>query len=85
MAEKGQDARRVARVRIEIRLPPAFPARYRDAILRAVDQCKVKRHILEPPEFAVTAVAPGDIPAVGAAPPVLAAGPAAKSSPTLYQ
>jgi putative redox protein len=69
-AEKGEDARRVARVRIEIRLPPAFPARYRDAILRAVDQCKVKRHILEPPQFAVTAVASSDIPAVDAAPPV---------------
>lgn len=83
-AEKGEDARRVARVRIEIRLPSAFPARYRDAILRAVDQCKVKRHILEPPEFAVTAVASGDILAV-AAPPVLEMGPAAKTSPTLYQ
>lgn len=83
-AEKGEDARRVARVRIEIRLPPAFPARYRDAILRAVDQCKVKRHILEPPEFAVTAVASGGILAAGAA-PALETGPAARTSPALYQ
>jgi ribosomal protein S12 methylthiotransferase accessory factor len=59
-AEKGEDGRRVARVRIELRLPPAFPARYHDAILRAVDQCKVKRHILEPPQFEVTAVSAGD-------------------------
>jgi putative redox protein len=69
-AEKGDDARRVALIRIEIRLPPAFPARYRDAILRAVDQCKVKRHILEPPQFEVTAVTSKDATAVEAAPPV---------------
>jgi ribosomal protein S12 methylthiotransferase accessory factor len=80
-AEKGDDARRVARVRIEIRLPPAFPARYRDAILRAVDQCKVKRHILEPPQFEVTAVASKDVPAVEAAPEPV---PASKT-PELYQ
>jgi ribosomal protein S12 methylthiotransferase accessory factor len=61
-AEKGEDGKRVARVSIEIRLPAAFPDRYRDAILRAVDQCKVKRHILEPPQFAVTAVPSRDIP-----------------------
>src|SRR5450759_1219524 len=68
IAEKGEDAGRVARVLIEVRLPPAFPARYRDAILRAVDQCKVKRHILEPPQFAVTAVNSRDVSAMEAAP-----------------
>ena len=83
-AEKGEDARRVARVSIEIRLPLAFPARYRDAILRAVDQCKVKRHILEPPQFAVTAVASRGLPAVEAVPPVPETVPAARISP-LYQ
>src|SRR5450756_583556 len=73
-AEKGDDARRVARIRIEIRLPQAFQARYRDAMLRAVDQCKVKRHILEPPQFEVTAV-----PAVEAAPPAPEPVPAPKT------
>ena len=68
-AEKGDDPKRVARIRIEIRLPPAFPEKYRDAILRAVDQCKVKRHILEPPRFDVTAVTSKDLPPVDAAPP----------------
>jgi ribosomal protein S12 methylthiotransferase accessory factor len=55
--EKDGDGKRIARIRIDIKLPPAFPAKYRDAILRAVDQCKVKRHILEPPRFEVTASA----------------------------
>lgn len=53
--EKSEDGKRVARIRIEITLPPAFPEKYREAILRSVDQCKVKRHILEPPEFEVSA------------------------------
>ena len=44
---------RVARIRIDVRLPPAFPDKYRPAILRAIDQCAVKRHIVEPPEFEV--------------------------------
>jgi putative redox protein len=83
-AEKGNDAKRVARIRIEIRLPPAFPERYRDAILRAVDQCKVKRHILEPPQFDVTAVTSKDIPAVEAAPP-LPEPDSVSGIPELYQ
>ena len=55
--KKDGDGKRVAGIRIEITLPPEFPARYREAILRAVDQCKVKRHILEAPRFEVIAVA----------------------------
>lgn len=36
---------------IELRLPAEFPDKYRGAILKAVDQCVVKKHILDPPEF----------------------------------
>jgi putative redox protein len=79
--ERGEDGKRVARIGIRIVLPPAFPSKYRDAILRAVDQCKVKRHILEPPQFEVTAVASKDVPAVQAAPEPV---PASKT-PELYQ
>ena len=38
------DGKRVAGIRIEITLPPGFPARYREAVLRAVDQCKATRN-----------------------------------------
>jgi ribosomal protein S12 methylthiotransferase accessory factor len=54
--EHADGGKRVSRIAIEITLPPVFPEKYREAILRAVDQCKVKRHILEPPAFEVTAV-----------------------------
>jgi putative redox protein len=40
-------------LRLELRLPPSFPAKYRDAIVRAMDQCTVKRHIVNPPAFEV--------------------------------
>jgi ribosomal protein S12 methylthiotransferase accessory factor len=53
--------RRVGSIRIELRLPPEFPERYCSAILRAVDQCAVKRHILEPPEFVVTLAEPATV------------------------
>lgn len=49
-------AGRVSAVRLELRLPDGFPDKYRDAIVRAVDQCAVKRHVLEPPRFEVAVV-----------------------------
>jgi ribosomal protein S12 methylthiotransferase accessory factor len=45
---------RIGRIRISVQLPESFPEKYRPAILRSIDQCSVKRHILEPPEFEVT-------------------------------
>jgi len=52
-------------VRIEITLPPAFPGKYREAVVRAVDQCTVKRHLAEPPAFEVVTAAAEEAAAVG--------------------
>lgn len=52
---KDPGANRLRSVRLEIQLPPGFPEKYRDAIVRSADQCAVKRHILEPPELEVVA------------------------------
>lgn len=46
---------RIGTVRIQVKLPAGFPDRYRPAILRAIDQCAVKRHIVEAPAFEVVA------------------------------
>jgi putative redox protein len=54
-AEKDPAVKRVTRVEIEIDLPPDFPDRYREAIVRATDQCSVKKHLLEPPKIEVKA------------------------------
>lgn len=44
---------RTATIRLDIRLPQDFPEKYRDAVIRAADQCAVKRHIVEAPRFEV--------------------------------
>ncbi len=43
------------RLEIHLKLPDGFPEKYRGAILKTMDQCTVKRHILHPPEFLITA------------------------------
>jgi putative redox protein len=44
----------VARVSLDIRLPPDFPEKYKDAVIRSAEQCTVKKHLEHPPVFAVT-------------------------------
>ncbi len=50
---RDEAAKRVGCIRIVVEPPPGFPDKYRRALVRAIDQCAVKRHILEPPEFEV--------------------------------
>lgn len=54
--EKDPEGKRLALVRLEIELPAGFPEKYSEAIIRSVDQCAVKRQILEPPRFEVATV-----------------------------
>lgn len=42
-------------VTIELRLPPGFPERYRDAVVRAAEGCKVKKAIAHAPMISVRA------------------------------
>ncbi|RJR43200.1 MAG: osmotically inducible protein OsmC [Desulfobacteraceae bacterium] len=43
------------RLNIELKLPSGFPERYKRPILKSMDLCTVKRHIVHPPEFVITA------------------------------
>ena len=47
------ETRRLQSVKIELGLPPDFPPRYRDAVRRAADTCKVKKTLLDPPNLDV--------------------------------
>ncbi len=47
------DAGRFEKIELDIQLPPDFPAKYRDAVVRAANGCGVKKHLLNPPEFDV--------------------------------
>jgi putative redox protein len=47
---------RIGRLVIEIQLPAGFPETHRAALVRAADQCAVKKHMVAPPEFEIRTV-----------------------------
>lgn len=48
--EHNAETKRLDRVEITMQLPNDFPEKYRSAIIRATDQCAVKKALLDPPE-----------------------------------
>lgn len=44
------------RIHLEVRLPDGFPERYRSAVLRAAEHCKVKKTLEAPPVVTATLV-----------------------------
>ena len=51
-----ENSAHIAKIDIELETPPDFPDKYRPAIIKAMDLCKVKKHLADPPEFEVTTV-----------------------------
>jgi ribosomal protein S12 methylthiotransferase accessory factor len=51
--EKNQETKMIGKISIEIELPAEFPERYKRAIIKAVDTCTVKAHLLRPPAFEI--------------------------------
>ncbi len=45
--------RRMARIDLEITVPPGFPEKYRKALERSAELCAVKRALANPPEITV--------------------------------
>ena len=43
----------VVRISLDIHVPPNFPEKYHAALIRAADQCKVKKHLEHPPRIEV--------------------------------
>ncbi len=54
----GEDGA-LAGVDLDIEVPPSFPEKYRDALVRVADKCSVKKAIAAQPAFAVRAVVAG--------------------------
>lgn len=46
----------VSKIEFEIQVPPSFPQKYYDALIRSADQCAVKKHLEYPPEFEIKTV-----------------------------
>jgi len=49
--EEDHERGLVSKVVFEVQVPPDFPEKYEPAIVRAVQQCAVKRHLDAPPAF----------------------------------
>jgi ribosomal protein S12 methylthiotransferase accessory factor len=51
--ERGDVSKMIEKVTIHVDLPQGFPGKYKTAIVKAVDHCTVKAHILRPPQFEI--------------------------------
>jgi putative redox protein len=45
--------RMIDRIELDIQLPPDFPEKYREAVVRSAELCAVKKHLENPPVFDV--------------------------------
>ena len=49
-----KEKKRYPKMTLQLTLPKDFPVKYHEAILLAMDQCVVKEHIHNPPEFEIS-------------------------------
>jgi putative redox protein len=52
--ERGEVSRMIDKIAIVVDVPPGFPEKYRFALVKAVDHCTVKAHMVRPPQFEIT-------------------------------
>jgi len=53
----------VSKILLDIQLPPNFPEKYQAAVIRAAEQCAVKKHFEHPPQFEIRADIAAPVPA----------------------
>ncbi len=46
----------VEKIDLEIQVPPAFPEKYKAALINSAELCAVKKHLEKPPRFEITTV-----------------------------
>jgi putative redox protein len=51
----------LTKVTLDILLPPSFPEKYRVAVARAAENCRVKKALAAPPEIAVRTLVAGEL------------------------
>lgn len=44
----------IENIDLEILVPPTFPEKYRDSLIRSAELCAVKKHLEHPPRFSIT-------------------------------
>lgn len=50
-----EDEKRFTTLEINLKLPEEFPEKYNRAIIRAMNACTVKKHLLNPPKIEISA------------------------------
>jgi putative redox protein len=45
--------RMIEKIDLDIQVPPDFPDKYKEAVIRSASQCAVKKHLEQPPVFEV--------------------------------
>jgi putative redox protein len=54
--------RMIDEIELDIQVPPDFPDKYKDAVIRSAELCAVKKHLENPPSFNVhTSVVEGEL------------------------
>ena len=53
--ERDEEKHLTTEVHLHIDLPPDFPPKYKAAVIKSAELCTVKRNIVDPPQFNVTA------------------------------
>jgi ribosomal protein S12 methylthiotransferase accessory factor len=57
--EADRETGMVARIGLDIHVPADFPEKYRAALIRAAEQCAVKKHLESPPRFEIATLVDG--------------------------
>jgi putative redox protein len=51
--EKGEISKRIDKITFTVDLPPSFPEKYKFALVKAIDLCTVKVHMVKAPQFEI--------------------------------
>ena len=52
--EWDEEKKRYEKFSLNLKLPEGFSQKYRKAVIKSMDLCAVKRHMVDPPEFEIT-------------------------------
>lgn len=47
------ETRLIEKISLDVKLPPDFPEKYRNAVISTANLCTVKKHLMNPPELEV--------------------------------
>ncbi len=50
------EGKKIGEIALDIQVPPEFPEKYYDALVRSANQCAVKKTIENPPKFSIQTV-----------------------------